>query len=658
MAWEPPPGMPPGAVADRLAADLAGMYGDLEERLAGQIALHARTHGTAPEWANERLAAVRELRATAERMATELTSAARDQVAEAIVTAWRHGGAEAVRTLAELGGLDVDTAAQLDDVAPGWRAAERIIADTVSAVEGVEHRITRWADDAYRVAVAAAAAESLTAGDSIHLAQRRAWDRLVSRGITGFVDVTGRPWNLASYVEMATRTAMSRAWQDAHQARMSEAGITLYTVSATRDGCARCASWSGRILSPDQGGTVEAVNPLTGATESVRVDGTIDQARGAGLFHPNCRHTLLPYMPGVTRPKAPPHDPKAEADRERQRYLERKVREWKRKEAGALGDTGRKFAQSQVRAYQAKIRELVSETGLVRRRYREQLNLGNGRTTGRFRAEPAQQSPRPDAAPPTRPPTEIVRLARRSATEPPPSGALARMSDDDVELAMWQAQRAGDYERALTAEREWRRRELRRLTDDELDADMVRRVSSGDYDGALEAEAELERRHRARERSRAHRAARRQAQADELERLLGEGVPADVAMSEAYGMALDTVRRRLAIDALRAQGYRGRSFEELARESYRDEVSRLWVIAEGATRGHYLKPAYRGKGIELADLYTMPLRRARAYASEELLRHWQATGGRLTFKDWRDQLLGDPGAIQRRREGAGGGDFT
>ena len=26
MAWEPPPGMPPGEIADRLAADLAGIF--------------------------------------------------------------------------------------------------------------------------------------------------------------------------------------------------------------------------------------------------------------------------------------------------------------------------------------------------------------------------------------------------------------------------------------------------------------------------------------------------------------------------------------------------------------------------------------------------------------------------------------------------------
>lgn len=657
MAWSPSPGMPLDQVADRLATQLAGMYADVEARLVAQIAQHARTHGDAPEWASERLAAVRELRDSAEVMVTQLQSSAREQVAEAIVLAHRHGSDEAVRTLAELGGLDTETAARLDDVAPSWRAAERIIADTSSTVEGVAHRITRWADDAYRVAVAAAAAESLVAGDSIRLAQHRAWTRLVSTGITGFVDTSGRGWNLASYVEMATRTAMARAWQDAHQARMSEAGVNTYRISSTSDGCARCAPWSGRIVTRDIGVT-ESVNPLTGERERVQVDGTIDQARAAGLWHPNCRHTLLPHMPGVSYPDPPPHDPQAEEDREHQRYLERKVREWKRRQAGALTDAARRDAAARVRGYQARIRDHVATTGLVRRRHREQLNLGSGPTPQGRGALPSAQSPRADSTPPRRPPVEVVRLARRSATEPAPSGALARMSDGDVELAMWQAQRAGDWERAARAEREWRRRALRRLTDERLDADMAHRISSGDYGGALEVEAELERRHRARERSRQQRQARKQRQADELERLLAEGVPADVAMSEAYGMALDTVRRRLAIDELRAQGYRGRGFDELARESYRDEVSRLWVIAEDATRGHYLKPQFRDSGVDLQDLYTMPLARARKYASEELLRHWQAIGGRLTYRDWRDQLLGDPGAIARRREGTAGGDFT
>ena len=34
---------------------------------------------------------------------------------------------------------------------------------------------------------------------------QRAWERLLSRGVTGFTDRAGRRWELASYVEMATR---------------------------------------------------------------------------------------------------------------------------------------------------------------------------------------------------------------------------------------------------------------------------------------------------------------------------------------------------------------------------------------------------------------------------------------------------------------------
>lgn len=83
----------------------------------------------------------------------------------------------------------------------------------------------------------------------------------------------------------------------------------------------------------------------------------------------------------MTRPPGPKKD-RTRATYEQsqqQRYLERQVRAWKRRAAGAVEEKDRKAANAKVRAYQARIRELVAETGLPRKSHREQIGAGAAR---------------------------------------------------------------------------------------------------------------------------------------------------------------------------------------------------------------------------------------------------------------------------------------
>lgn len=102
------------------------------------------------------------------------------------------------------------------------------------------------------------------------------------------------------------------------------------------------------------------------------------------------------YLPGVTRPLPP----KAERTRatyeqsQEQRRLERQVRAWKRRAAGALEDKDRKAANAKVRAYQTRIRELVAETGLPRKSHREQIDTPAKPATATRPATPARRAAR------------------------------------------------------------------------------------------------------------------------------------------------------------------------------------------------------------------------------------------------------------------------
>jgi len=66
-------------------------------------------------------------------------------------------------------------------------------------------------------------------------------------------------------------------------------------------------------------------------------------------------------------------DSAGDAARQKLRYLERQVRSWKRTQAVALDPAAERKAGAQVRAYQAKIRELVATTSAKRIPAREQV---------------------------------------------------------------------------------------------------------------------------------------------------------------------------------------------------------------------------------------------------------------------------------------------
>lgn len=116
---------------------------------------------------------------------------------------------------------------------------------------------------------------------------------LAGRGITGFTDRTGRKWDLASYVEMATRTAVSNAWDDVQAGMAARSGLDLAEIAthSTEGTCPACFPWLGRTIS------------LRGATEGYP---TLAEAKADGFRHPNCRCFFVVigagYLPDVTNP--------------------------------------------------------------------------------------------------------------------------------------------------------------------------------------------------------------------------------------------------------------------------------------------------------------------------------------------------------------------
>ncbi|MEV5537447.1 phage minor capsid protein [Saccharopolyspora shandongensis] len=650
MAWSPPEGSEPGEVIEQLARDILALYTQAEARLLGEIARRARAGQDTPQWASEKSAAAREMRLAAERILAQLQGEAGRAAAEAVLAAHQAGAAQALAQIYDLGALDADQLDALRDVIPGMDAATLLAADLTSRLEAMFLRILRWTQDAFQTAIAASAPGQLLGTATTHTAQRAAWDRLAADGVTGFVDKSGRSWNLASYVEMATRTATGRAWNEGHLARMDEIGVDLVTVSRTTDGCSLCSVWEGRILARSgEPGERAVENELTGEPMTIEVAATIEDARAQGLMHPNCRHTFIPYIPGVTvLPDPREHDQAAEDEREHLRALERKVRREKRKEGAALDDTAARLARAKIRDLQAEIREHVAATGLNRKRYREQLNLGHGemRTAERRRAELAEQVTEGTA--------EQARLDAVAAEQ-------ARRREQE-RLAAEQAEREAAEAAARQAEAlpdfaEWSDEQLEAgIADYAEDADALDALLAEMDRRQAEAEAAEERRERQRQRREREREERQAAQMAEYERLVAEGMSDEDAWAEATGTTVEQMRREAAIAQLREDGYTGRGFDELARAAYRRFVDVQYWQAEADTNGYLLNRAGEAAGIEPRELFEGPAARARKWASDELLEWWDAHC-RLTFDEFAAQLLGDPRGARERGFRTGGEDW-
>jgi len=187
-------------------------------------------------------------------------------------------------------------------------------------------------------------------------AAQKALDDLAGQGITGFTDKAGRNWDLTAYVEMATRTAVSNAWDDMQAKAMTRAGLDLiYTYTTSTEGsCPLCIPWLGRVLS------------LTGRTAGYP---TLDEARAAGFRHQNCRCSWIPQgtgpAPGAVSPVSPEQPAAAYKASQKQRALERAVRKAGRQAHAAVTPQARSKARRNLAAARAASAQHRQEAGVV-----------------------------------------------------------------------------------------------------------------------------------------------------------------------------------------------------------------------------------------------------------------------------------------------------
>ncbi|MGW3511186.1 phage minor capsid protein [Streptomyces sp. NPDC000994] len=382
----------PGMV-EPLAERTRDLYADAEERLFGIIARQLADGHDAPAWAEAKLAAIQQVRRASQAVVDELGKAVSLDVHDAVAEAYNRGHRAAV---AELGALPDSAIRHVDDVLPQAQAVDRLAAETVDRLTATHRSILRAVDDQYRAVISEVSATPLLGAGSRRQATQDAMRRFADHGITGFRDRAGRRWQLTSYAEMAVRTSVGRAATEAHMQTLTAHGMDLVMVSVAPRVCPLCRPWEGKVLSIGRtgAGTVQAQHATDDArTVAVQVAGTLDEARGAGLQHPNCRHSVSAYLPGITAPAHGDSDAanaKGYAAGQRQREIERTIRKWKRQEAAATTPEAKRAARAKVRQWQGSMRDhLDAHPDLRRLRHREQPGASN---------LPTHRPPAPDTA--------------------------------------------------------------------------------------------------------------------------------------------------------------------------------------------------------------------------------------------------------------------
>ena len=339
-------------------AVLLGLSRGLELALLANLAKYLNRWLNATEFDASQFVTSTALLYAGRRLVRRIHRKRQQAAARAVLTAHLRGLAAARTALATtvtLHGGIATTLARVDS-----EAATRALARALSGrLAETDLRVLRAVDDIYRQAVGRATMQGLAGSLTRRQAAQAALDELAGHGVTGFVDRAGRRWNLASYTEMATRTAIHNAERQGVMDGVRASGRDLVTVSGSPGCCPMCAPWEGEVLS------------LDGLTPGYL---TLADAERDGLFHPSCRHALAPYVEGLTRTDGIQQgDPDRYAAEQQQRHLERGIRYWKTREAVALDDLAAAKAKAHVREWQGRLREHVAKHDLPRLRYREQI---------------------------------------------------------------------------------------------------------------------------------------------------------------------------------------------------------------------------------------------------------------------------------------------
>ena len=346
---------------ERLAGEILSIYAEAEETMLHRLASHLGRGTASNQWAERKYSEASKVSKEMQKVVKDLKAGRTEIYTSAVKDAWDQSSKAFVSDASKLA-----EAYGIASIAPNAKKVVSILSELDQAYAAEDRVILRKVNDAYADIIGRCSAKVATGTITYRDAVKQELEEFAKKGISGFVDKNGHAWDMATYAEMATLTAIERATLYGYVDTMQEYGYDLAIISSHAGACPLCVSWEDVIVS------------VSGDDHDYP---SLDDAIDAGCFHPRCLHYLSTYYPWITEggrnAPRPVEEPSNEySSRQTQRYYERKIREWKRRMAVATDPQSERIAYARVRMYQQKVRTQIrnydsSGDRLMRKYWRE-----------------------------------------------------------------------------------------------------------------------------------------------------------------------------------------------------------------------------------------------------------------------------------------------
>jgi len=356
------------------------------------------------DWQKARLSEVQQMRKQMVTQLAKVNSSMTSKINGAFGAAYKGGEWTALKDASEWLPGKPTAVSSATRVASVRAASNAMLGNTA----GMMPKLLRTTEDAYAKVVNDTVLRVQAGSGSRREATGKALQQAFGQGLkTG----PGGKMNLPDYITMAMRTGVANTSIQGHMDTLGSNGMDLVYIHPGPRHCELCDEWANKPLWRTTGPSGQQYVPS--ATEAkpyrVMVWGTLDDAKAAGWGHPNCRCNVGAFLPGATvlpKPR-PPWDEDGYKAQQEQRAMERKIREWKLKNALATDPKEAAKSAAKVKEWQnAQLAHMKSHPELKRQYARESINgfYGPGKPfTGPVTPPKAPKPPKPPKPEPVDP---------------------------------------------------------------------------------------------------------------------------------------------------------------------------------------------------------------------------------------------------------------
>lgn len=245
------------------------------------------------QWTYNKLKTIAGIIEQAEKSADDLIGFIRPTIEDVVEVAYTAS--------AEFASAELLGAGQKVDLGAGWQGLSEYAIDALA--DGIANKMEKRVN---KLAITTSIKNDTTdyierivsqvvGGRALSDAQAEAVDELVKRGVSIFKDSKGKMWSIENYVPMYMRTASQQARVQGSLDMYSNASQYLVYISDSPAECPYCRKYEGEVFR-----TTDDLSEIPPAYKDVRHLNEAKNAKPVGLFHPNCTHQALMFIPDLT----------------------------------------------------------------------------------------------------------------------------------------------------------------------------------------------------------------------------------------------------------------------------------------------------------------------------------------------------------------------